>query len=166
MKRTGNIAAAVVALSLVAGVALATTAENDSQLVPGGGPCYGMMNGQGFHHGFGGPGMYGKAKRGGNQGCWKGNDGSQMGPKGMMGKGYGRRGMMMNPEMREKRDAFLDATKELRKEMMERRFAYREAQRNSDITIGELQKQEKEIYALREQIQSKRAEFFKIEKAE
>lgn len=158
-----DISVAVLALSLIAGVALASTTESETQpaeQVPG----YGMMDGQGPHQGFAGYGMRGKRFQNGDQECWRAKDGQRMGRKAMMGRGHHK--MMMNPEMREKRDAFLDATKDLRKEMMEKRFAYREAKRNPDMTIGQLQEQEKELYELRKQIQTKRAEFFTVEKAE
>ena len=158
-----DITVAALALSLIAGVAMATTTESETQPV-GQGPGYGMMNGQGQQKGFGGQGMRGKRLQGGDQECWRANGGPGMGKKAMMGRGH--RQMMMNPEMREKRDAFLDATKDLRKEMMEKRFAYKEAQRNPEVTVGQLQKQEKELYELRTQIQAKRAEFFTVEKAE
>lgn len=163
-----NITATALALSLVAGVALAATSNTDSQS-PGNGQGYGMMKGQGAHHGFGGSSWHGKGMRGGaNQDCWNGNGGPGMGQKGMKrgGSGMMHRGAMMNPEMQEKRDAFLSATVDLRKEMHDKRFAYREAMRNPALTVGELQKQEKELYTLRQQMQSKRLEFFKAAKTE
>ncbi len=167
MKLKRNITATALALSLVAGVALATTSNTDSPS-PGNGQGYGMMKGQGAHHGFGGSSWHGKGMRGGaNQDCWNENRGSGMGQKGMKRGGSGmQRGAMMNPEMQEKRDAFLNATVDLRKEMHDKRFAYREAKRNPALTVGELQKQEKELYVLRQQVQSKRLEFFKSEKTE
>jgi len=165
MKVKTTITAAALALSLVAGTALAAATTDAETTMPGNGPGYGMMNGQGPHHGMGGPGWHGKGLRGGNQDCWKGKGGQGMGQNkmmGMMGAGPGmQRGSMMNPEMKEKRNAFLDSTKDLRKNIHEKRFAYMEAQRNPDLTVGELQKQEKELFALRQQMMEKRQAFFK-----
>ncbi len=162
MKFRRDITAAALALSLVAGVALASTSEIQVPM-PGNGQGYGMMNGQGAgYRGFAGPGMRAMGMRGGNQDCWNGNGGPGMGMKGMRRGGPGmHHGAMMNPEMRQKQYAFLDATKDLRKKMHDKRFAYMEAQRNPDLTQGELQKQEQELYTLRQEIQSKRLEFFK-----
>ena len=168
MKLRRDITAAALALSLVAGVALASSSDTQVQML-GNGQGYGMMNGQGAgHRGFAGPGMRAMGMRGGSQDCWNGNGGSGMG-MGMKGMRHGGSGMhhgaMMNPEMRQQQYAFLDATKDLRKQMHDKRFAYMEAQRNQDITQGELQKQEQELYTLRQEIQSKRLEFFKSQAA-
>lgn len=166
MKVAGNITAVALALSLVAGIAMAATSTEDSQ-VPVENPVYGMMNGQGPQNGLAGPGKRGKGMRGGNQECWQGNGGPGQGQNAMMRGGHGKnRGAMMNPEMREKRDAFLDATVDLRKEMHDKRFAYREAKRNPDLTLGELQKMENAMYSLRQELKAKRVEFFKVQKAE
>lgn len=169
MKLKRNITAAALALSLVAGVALATTSNTDTPSVPGNSPGYGMMNGQGPHHGFGGAGWHGKGMRGnGNKECWKGNGGpgSGMGQKGMMRGGPGMsRGAGMNPEMQEKRNAFMEATKDLRKELHDKQFAYVEAQRNPDLTLGELQTQGNELYTLRQELRSKRQEMMQTQKA-
>lgn len=162
MKLKRNITAAALALSLVAGVALAATSATDTTSEPVTGPGYGMMNGQGPHHG---KGMRGN----GNQACWKGNGGSGSGmeQKGMMRGGPGMyRGAGMNPEMQEKRNAFMEATKDLRKELNDKRFAYVEAQRNPDLTLGELQKQGDELYTLRQELRSKHQEMFKTATAE
>jgi len=166
MELKRNITVTALALSLVAGVALAATSDMETK-EPGNGQGYGMMKGQGQHHGFGGPGWHGKGMRGGNQDCWNGNGGPGMGQKGMQRGGPGmHHGAMMNPELREKQYAFMDATKDLRKEMHDKRFAYIEAKRNPDLTQGELQKQEKELYTLRQEIRTKRLEFFKDQKTE
>ncbi len=162
MKLRRDITAAALALSLVAGVALASTSDTVNQM-PGNGQGYGMMNGQGAgSYGLGGPGMRAMGMRGGNQDCWNRNGGPGMGMKSMRRGGPGmHHGAMMNPEMRQKQYAFLDATKDLRKKMHDKRFAYIEAQRNPNLTQGELQKQEQELYTLRQEIQNKRLEFFK-----
>lgn len=170
MKLKRNITATALALSLVAGVALAATSNTDSPRGPGSGQGYGMMNGQGPHHGFGGAGWHGKGMRGnGNQDCWNGNGrrGNGMGQKGMNGGGPGMfRGAGMNPEMQETRNAFMEATKDLRKELHDKQFAFVEAQRNPDLTQGELQKQGNELYTLRQELRTKRLEMFKTQKAE
>jgi hypothetical protein len=165
MKVKRNITAAALALSLVAGVALAATSNTDTQ-GSGNGSGYGMMNGQGPHHGFGGAGWHGKGMRGNNQDCWNGNGGSggRMGQKGMMRGGSGMsRGAAMSPEMQEKRNAFMESTKDLRKDLHDKQFAYVEAQRNPDLTQGELQKQGDEIYTLRQELRNKRQEMFKTQ---
>ena len=168
MKLKRNITAAVMALSLVAGVALATTTP-DTQTTTGPGYGYGMMNGQGPHHGakgmMRGSGQgYGMMK-GNGQGCFMNNGGGQ-GMGKMMRQGGGR-GMhhgraMMNPEMLEKRNQFLDATVELRKEIHDKQFAYRELSRVPSTTQGDLQTQEKELYAMRQELQSKRQAIFTV----
>lgn len=169
MKVKQNLTIAAMALTLVTGVALATaadTASTDSQRGSG----YGMMmNGQGSHHGTarGDRGCGHKTMMKGNQDCGIGKCGQRMGRKGMMGGGSGmHHGAMMNPEMREKRDQFLNSTVELRKQMHDKRFAYMEAQRNPDLTQGELQKQADELFALRQQLQTKRQAIFETETKE
>lgn len=173
MKLKRNIAAAAMALSLVAGVALATTTTTpDPQTTNG--PGYGMNNGQGMMNGQGAMNGQGRHHRGqmsgqgmmGNNGqdCFRNNGGPGMGQKGMM---QGRRGMhfggaMMNPEMLEKRNQFLDATVELRKSIHDKQFSYREATRNPAMTQGELQAQEKELYTLRQELQTKRQAAFDV----
>ncbi len=159
-----NLTIAAMALTLVTGVALATAADTTSTDVQQRGPGFGMKNGQGPHHGVRGNGGCGKSMKGmmnGNQDCGMANCGQQMGRKGMKGKGSGmHHGAIMNPEMREKRNQFLDSTVALRKQMHDKRFAYNEAQRNPDLTQGELQKQADELFALRQQLRAKRQAVF------
>lgn len=164
MKVKQNITVAAMAISLVAGVALATAADmntSDVQRSPG----FGMMNGQGAHHGGrGSRGCGHKPMMNTNQDCDRTNCGQRMGRKGMMGGGPGmHHGATMNPEMREKRNQFLDSTVELRKQMNDKRFVYMEAQRNPDLTQGELQKQADELFALRQQLQAKHQATFETE---
>jgi len=163
MKVKSTITAAALALSLVAGTALAATTDTETTM-PGNGPGYGMMNGQGSYQGMSGAGWHGKGMWGGSQDCSKGMSSQGMGRHGMMGMMGGgagmQRGAMMNPEIKEKLNTFLDSTKDLRKSIMEKRFAYMEAQRNPDLTVGELQKQEKELFELRQQVMEKRQAFF------
>jgi hypothetical protein len=141
MKVRQNITVAAMALTLLAGVALATAADTKPVDAQQRGPGYGMMNG--------------------DHGCSMANGGQRMGRHGMMGKGPGmRHGAAMNPEMREKRNQFLDATVELRKKINDKEFAYKEAQRNTELTLGELQKQADELFALRQQLKTKRQSYF------
>jgi len=58
-------------------------------------------------------------------------------------------GMMMNRMSPEQQQKFMDQTTDLRKQMMEKRFAYMEAMRNSDTTPQDLAKIEKEMLDLR-----------------
>ena len=168
MKVKQNLTIAAMALTLVTGVALATAADTDSTDSQRG-SGYGMMNGHGSHHGTakGDRGCGHKAMMKGNQDCGMANCGQRMGRKGMMGGGPGmHHGATMNPEMREKRDQFLDSTVELRKQKHDKQFAYREAQRNPDLTVGELQKQADELFTLRQQIHAKRQAVFATESKE
>ena len=189
-----NITTAAMALSLIAGVALATAATTPAETPPvTNGQGYGMMNGQGAgngmgmgqrngqgiangqgsgngHHMFNGQGRhhkgnaYGKGMRGHNgQNCFQNNRGRGMGQQqGMM---QGQRGMngggaMMNPELVEKRNQFLDSTAELRKQLHDNHFSYREALRNPAMTQGELDAKQKEIYTMRQELQTKRLAAF------
>ncbi len=149
MKLKRNISAAVMALSLVAGVAFAANSV-DNQGGDVTAPGYGMMYGQGPHHG-----MYkqGKGMRGrGGQACFMNNGGSGM-----------RGGRMMDPALLEKRNQFLDATVDLRKQIHDKQFSYREASRNASLTLGELQAQEKELFSMRQQLQTERQKFLPVE---
>lgn len=173
MKFKKNIVATAMALTMVAGVALAAAPDaNVSDTTRG--PGYGMMDGKGPHHGQKGHhGSFGKkGMRGGGQGCGMAGAGKGMGRKGMMHGGM--MGMMqggpgmhhgaaMNPEMRQKMNQFMDSTKELRKEVHDKQFAYVEAQRNPALTQGEVQKQEADLYTLRQELRTKHQEFFKTE---
>lgn len=177
MKIKTNITTAAMALSLIAGVALATAATTPTTDTPPvtNGQGYGMMNGQGFGNGMGmgqenGQGRhhrgnaYGKGMRGHNgQNCFQNNRSWGMGQQqGMM---QGRRGMhgggaMMNPELVEKRNQFLDSTAELRKQLHDKHFSYREALRNPAMTQGELDAKQKEIYTMHQELQTKRLAAF------
>ncbi len=168
MKVKQNITVAAMALSLVAGVALATAADMNTTDVQRG-TGFGMMSGQGSHHGTtrGERGCGHKAMMKTNQDCGMANCGQRMGRKGMMGGGPGmHHGAVMNPEIREKRNQFLDSTVELRKQINDKRFVYMEAQRNPDLTQGELQKQADELFALRQQLQAKRQAILETETKE
>lgn len=157
MKQT--ILATALALSLVAGTAFAhpkhATAEGDQTWR--GGP--GMMMGQG--PGMRGPGgqwqgmrgMHGMGRAGNPEQCLTG--------QGMYGPGMMRgHHWMMEPAQVENRDAFLEATKELRKNIHDKKFEYMEASRNPTETVGDLHAKEKEISSLKQEILTKRKEFF------
>jgi hypothetical protein len=154
MKLKRNITAAALALSLVAGVALAaTTTTTDTQATTG--PGYGMMKGQGMMNGQG-------MMRGNGPGCaMMNNCGHGMGKMMMQGRrGMHHGGAMMNPELVQKRNQFLDATADLRKQIHDKQFSYMEAIRNPSTTQGELQTQEKELYTMRQELQAKRQAIF------
>ena len=149
MKQT--ILATAFALSLVAGTAFAhpmhATAESDQAWQ--GGP--GMMMGKGA--GMRGPSGQVRGMMG-----MHGTGMGMMGNKGqcMMGGPHG----MMDPAQVEKRDAFFDATKELRKNLHDKKFAYMESTRNPAETIGSLREKEKELATLKQELLTKREDFF------
>ena len=92
----------------------------------------GGMMGQGMMNG----GMMGRNMMGG-QNSWG------MGCNGMMG------GAMMSQMSADQQQEFLSKTRDLRKQMMEKRFAYMEAMRNPDTTPRDLAGMEKEMLDLR-----------------
>ena len=106
------------------------------------GPGGGHMMGQGC-----GSNMMGQ-KYGGHmmgQGC-----GSNM-----MGQGYGGHMMARGGEKFEDNQKFLDETRDLRRDLHNKRFEYMELTRNSDTSGDALEKLEKEIFALEDSIQEK-----------
>jgi protein CpxP len=147
MKTT--VIASLLAIGLIAGNGLAQTgtdaATPQQQQIRGNmmGPGMmgpGMMYGGMMGRGMMGPGMmYGGGMMGGQggQGSWG------VGCNGMMG------GMMMNQMTPGQQQKFMDQTTDQRKQMMEKRFAYMEAMRNSDTTPQDLVKIEKEMLDLR-----------------
>ncbi len=64
-------------------------------------------------------------------------NGNMMG-NGMMGNGMGCNGMMMQQMSPETQQNFMNQTTELRKQMMEKRFAYMEAACNPETTPADL----------------------------
>jgi hypothetical protein len=161
MKMKRNITTAVMALSLVAGVALAADSvgsQNEVPTVPG----YGMMSGSGPHHGMHKQGRGTKGKC--NQNCRMNKGGSGMGQQGIMGSGsgMGHGAAMMDPELLEKRNQFLDTTVDLRKQIHDKHFSYKEASRNPAVTLGELQAQRKELFDMRQELQAERQKFFTV----
>jgi len=101
---------------------------------------------------------------------WRGHHGRMGGMMGMMGGGpmmggagggcagggCGGPGMMFTDPQH--RQAFLDATTELRKQMMETRFAYAEALRQPEPNQEELVKLRKQMLTLRKQMIDKMIE--------
>ncbi len=73
----------------------------------------------------------------------------------MMGQGYGRHMMDRDGAGFEGNQKFLDETKEMRKELHNKRFEYMEMSRNSDTSDETLKKLEKEIYGLEDSIREK-----------
>ncbi|MBU1388168.1 MAG: hypothetical protein KKE62_12965 [Proteobacteria bacterium] len=100
---------------------------------------------QPYGHMMGGGGMYGGGgMMGGNQGY-----GGGMGCGGMMG------GTMMDRMTPGQQQSFMNQTTELRKQMMELRFAYREAMRNPDTKPENLAGIEKQMLELRTKMMGK-----------
>lgn len=131
----------------------AATQNPAAPMGPGmmGGMGMGMMGQDGMGMGMmgqGGMGMMG----GKGMGCGMMGDGMGMG---MMGPG-----MMgtMTPEAQQK---YLDATKELRKKLHDKRFEYAEAARNPKANKADLLKKKKEMWDLQQKIHEKAWEFMK-----
>ncbi len=124
-----SIIASILALGFFAGPAFAQNSDTTEQRQQMGGNMMGMQGGM--------MGMQG-------QGNWGG-----MGCNGMMGGG------MMNQMTPGQQQAFMNQTTELRQEMMELRFAYGEAMRNSATDPKELAKIEKQMLDIRSQMMGK-----------
>lgn len=139
-----TIAASIMAMGFFAGIAFAHADHNtpaqqqtSGQNMMGNGGMYqgGMMNG----------GMMG----GGYQNGYRGNMWSGMGCNGMMG------GAMMNRMTPQQQQQFMDQTTDLRKQMMDLRFAYRDAMRNNATTPEDLAKIEKKMLDVRAKMMDK-----------
>jgi hypothetical protein len=142
MKKSIKITALVsmLAVGLMAGTAMVGIA----------GTHHGDMNGKGMHHGMK---MDGKG-----MGC--------MGMKGMqgaMGMDHCKKNcmQMMDKLSAEERQAFMDQTKELRREIMTKRFDYQEMMRNPASTAQEKETMEKEMSALHDKMMEKMNTFTK-----
>jgi len=149
MKKT--VIASVLAIGLAAGTAFAqmqTNTGQPNQQMHGNMKSGCMMKGDmmgmhgnmmgGMHDNMMGPGMMG-----GGWGNWG------MGCNGMMG------GTMMQRMTPDQQQVFMDQTVDLRKQMMEKRFAYMEAMRNPTTTPQDLAKVEKEMLGLRAKMMEK-----------
>ncbi len=128
--------ASILTIGLFAGSAVAQPGNTTRQNMGG------MMNGGMMGGGMMGGGMMDEGMMGG-QGRWG------MGCNGMMG------GAMMSQMSPGQQQAFMNETVELRKKMMEKRFAYMEAMRNPNTTPQELAKIEKEMLTLRTEMMDK-----------
>jgi len=148
-----TVIASILAIGLAGGTAFAQMQTNTGQLnqqMHGNMRTGCMMNGKMMGPGMMGGGMMGGGMMGmhgnmmgGGQGNWG------MGCNGMMGGG------MMNRMTPEQQQTFMDQTADLRKQMMEKRFAYREAMRNPSTTPQDLAKVEKEMLGLRAKMMEK-----------
>jgi hypothetical protein len=139
MKKEINkiVIASILVLGLFAGPAFAqTSGTTQPRQQMGGGMQSGMMGMQGQGMMGGNQGNWGMM--GGNQGDWDG-----MGCSGMMG------GAMMNHMTPGQQQEFMNQTTELRKEMMDLRYAYGEAMRNPATTPKDLANIEKNMLELR-----------------
>ncbi|MDH5298878.1 MAG: hypothetical protein OEV91_07655 [Desulfobulbaceae bacterium] len=135
-------------------------ADNCSMMGPNMMGGYGM--GPGMMHGYGmGPGMmYGYGPGAGMMGPGM-MRGYGMGP-GMTdwGQGYGRGYERQEGPSEEEYNKFMDATAELRKKIHDKQFEYMERRRNPKASREELQKMEKELFELRQQMHEKGRETF------
>ncbi len=130
--------ASILAFGLLAGTAIAQTGTaSASPQTHHNAMMNGQMMGPGMMNGpMMGPGMM---------------NGKMMGP-GMMGMGCN--GMMWNMTPQQRQE-FMNQTRALRKQMMEKRFDYMEAMRNPATTPQDLAKIEKEMLELRAQMMDK-----------
>ena len=135
------IIASILALGFFSAVAFAQTSGNMQQQQQ----RYGHMMGGGMYGNMmGNGGMYGNMMGSGMMGNWNG-----MGCGGMMG------GTMMDRMTPDQQQNFMNQTTELRKQMMELRFAYREALRNPDTSSQDLAGIEKQMLELRTKMMGK-----------
>lgn len=92
-----------------------------------------------------------------------GGYGGHMVTHGMMGGGYGSCPAMSGHGQKwdgEAKQKYLDDTAELRREMHNKRFDYREAYRDPNTTRGELAEIEKEIWDIHAELQEKAKQMF------
>ncbi len=161
-----TIAASIMAMGFFAGIAFAQAGNtapaqqrtyNRNMMGNGGMYQGGMMNGRrmnggmmggGYQNGYRGNmrsgGMMGGYHNGYRGGMWNG-----MGCNGMMG------GAMMNRMTPATQQKFMDQTTNLRKQMMDLRFAYRNAMYNNNTTPEDLAKIEKQMLDVRTKMMDK-----------
>lgn len=160
MKTKRNITLAVITLSLLSGVALATTVTQPAQTTAPTGYMQGcamgvngmnmaQMSRGGMHHN-------GERMQSGRNAHHNG-EGMQSGQNVHHGGE-----VLTSPEQVEKRDLFLNSTVKLRKQLQETQFSFMEASREPTTTLGELQQQRNEILAMRQQLLSKHQEIFPV----
>jgi len=161
------------AVTLAIGFAYVTTADADCGMMGGGCGAHGQASmkgcGMGAMTGSCGAGCMCGEMHGAGHGCGMAGTEAMKGSCGIPGCGCGAgcsgagcaceamRGMgghaarhgMGNPMMK----AFLDETKDLRKELHMKKFEYHEAARNFDVPVEDLMKMEKEIKMLQMKIE-------------
>lgn len=146
---TTTTLAALLAFGLIAGTTMAQT--DDAAATKDAATSSGTMMGMkghdkmGMHHGMK---MDGKG-----MGCMGMDCMNMDGKKGCMD--------MMNKMSDEDRQKFMDETKALRKEMMSKRFDYKEMMRNPASTDQAKQQLEKEMETIHKQMQEKMQGFMK-----
>ena len=119
-------------------------------MMGGGGGGYGMMGGSGGGYGMmGGNGGSGSMSNGNGYGRYNGSDKYQ---------GQNRSGQ--NSWTNEQNQRFMDATVQLRKELNDKRFEYREAQRNPNTSKERLSKLERDINDLQAEL-NRKAELYR-----
>ena len=113
-----------------------------------------LVSGLAYAHGSG----YGMGGNGGQMmgyGMMGGHHGMMGGSNGGYGNCPGAAGFNQNSWNSEQQQKFLNETAGLRKEMMDKRFEYMEAQRNPQITRAELMDMEREMMNIQEKIHQK-----------
>ena len=99
------------------------------------------------YNGSGGGHMMGQGCGGNMMGQGKGGH--------MMGQGKGGHMMARGGENVEDNQKFLDETRDLRRDLHNKRFEYMELTRNPDTSSDAVEKLEKEIFGLEDRIQAK-----------
>lgn len=123
----------------------------------------GLAAGVAYSHGNWGGG-YGNHMMGSGYGMMGGGYGGMMGPGMIAGKGYyndcpGAASFNQNNWNSESHQKFLDDTAGLRKEMNDKSFEYREAQRNPNTTMEQLSALEKDMIDIRTKLQEKAEQY-------
>jgi hypothetical protein len=154
MKKT--ILATVLALSMVAGTAIAQQNMNMGMEGQGMQQGQGMMMGRGMGQGMMGGGM-GQGMMGGGMGKGMMMQG-HMGCMNMMGRGMGMGmmgGGMMGNMTADNQKEFMDDTKEMREKMHMMRFEYMEAMRNPKTTLEDIGNMEQDMLDIRKNMMKK-----------
>ncbi len=135
------------------------TPDGNTYAMMGGGGGYGMMGGNGGYGMMGGNGGgngmmdgsgggYGSMGNGNGHGRYNGNNNYQ-----------GQNRSSRNSWTNEQNQKFLDDTVQLRKELNDKRFEYREAQRNPNASKEQLAKLEREINNLQTELNQKAQQY-------
>ncbi len=159
MKKT--ILATVLALSMVAGTAIAQQNMNMGMEGQGMQQGQGMMMGRGMGQGMMGGGM-GQGMMGRGMGPGMMGRGmmmqGHMGCMNMMGRGMGMGmmgGGMMGNMTADNQKEFMDDTTEMRKKMHMMRFEYMEAMRNPKTTLEDIGNMEQDMLDIRKDMMKK-----------